>query len=70
MYNQILSRIEDKSAIVSVIGLGYVGLPLAVGMAKSGYSVVGVDVSLERVNTVNQGSSYIPDISTQDVKFT
>lgn len=67
MYNQLLSRIEDKSAIVSVIGLGYVGLPLAVGMAKSGYSVIGVDVSFERVNALNQGSSYIPDIPAKDV---
>ena len=67
MYNQIRSRIEDKSAVVSVIGLGYVGLPLAVGMAKSGYAVVGVDVSLDRVNALNQGSSYIPDISSKDV---
>ena len=67
MYNQTLSKIEDKSAVVSVIGLGYVGLPLAVGLAKSGYSVVGVEVSLPRVNAINQGSSYIPDIPTEDV---
>jgi len=67
MYNQISAKIKDKSAVVSVIGLGYVGLPLAVGMAKNGYTVIGLDVSLDRVNALNEGSSYIPDISSEDV---
>lgn len=67
MYNQILARIENKSAIISVIGLGYVGLPLAVGMAKSGYTVVGIDASAPKVDTLNRGVSYIPDVPTEEV---
>jgi UDP-N-acetyl-D-glucosamine dehydrogenase len=67
MYNQLLSRIEDRSAKVGVIGLGYVGLPLAVGMAKCGYAVTGIDVSEQKVDTVNQGESLIPDVSSIDL---
>ena len=62
MYNQLLSRIENKSAKVGVIGLGYVGLPLAVGMAKCGYDVTGIDVSPNKVDVINQGISTIPDV--------
>ncbi len=67
MYNQLLSRIEERTAKIGVIGLGYVGLPLAVGMAKSGYEVTGIDVSEQRVNKVNQGLSSIPDVSSIDL---
>ncbi len=67
MYSQNLSKIEDKSAILGVIGLGYVGLPLATSMAKCGYSVVGIDTDQQKVDTLNQGSSYIPDVSSSDV---
>lgn len=63
----MLRKIEEKSAIVSVIGLGYVGLPLAVGLAKQGYQVIGIDASLEKVNQLNRGISYIPDVTTEDV---
>lgn len=67
MYNKLSSKIDDKSAVVSVIGLGYVGLPLAAGLAKSGYTVVGVDASAEKVNRLNQGASYIPDVPAEDI---
>jgi UDP-N-acetyl-D-glucosamine dehydrogenase len=53
---------EDGSATLGVVGLGYVGLPLAVEMAKSGFRVVGLDVSTEKVDLVNSGESYIPDV--------
>lgn len=65
MYEQILAKIQEKTATVGVIGLGYVGLPLAVGMAKCGYPVVGVDASPEKVDTLNRGISYIPDVTTE-----
>jgi UDP-N-acetyl-D-glucosamine dehydrogenase len=68
MFNQLLTKIEDKSARVSVIGLGYVGLPLAAGMAKCGYRVVGVDANPEKVAAVNRGVSYIPDVPSTDIK--
>lgn len=68
MYKRILNKIEEKTAKVGVIGLGYVGLPLAVGMAKCGYDVVGIDASPDKVDTLNGGVSYIPDVATEDVK--
>ncbi len=67
MYNQLLSRIEDESASVGVIGLGYVGLPLAVGMAKSGFNVTGIDVSQSKVDATNRGISNIPDVPSEDL---
>ncbi len=59
---EILRKIADKSAIVGVIGLGYVGLPLAVEKAKAGYKTIGFDVQESKVNMVNQGKNYIGDI--------
>lgn len=67
MYQQLLSKIERKSARVGVIGLGYVGLPLAAGLAKCGYNVVGLDVSPNKVKSINEGISYIPDVPSTDV---
>jgi UDP-N-acetyl-D-glucosamine dehydrogenase len=67
MYDHLLTKIKDKSARVGVIGLGYVGLPLAVGMAKCGYVVIGIDASQPKVDTLNRGVSYIPDVATGDV---
>jgi UDP-N-acetyl-D-glucosamine dehydrogenase len=67
MKSALLNKIERREAVVSVIGLGYVGLPLAVEFGKEGYRVVGVDVSAEKVRLLNEGVSYIPDIPTEDV---
>jgi UDP-N-acetyl-D-glucosamine dehydrogenase len=67
MYKQLFSKIEDKSARVGIIGLGYVGLPLAAGLAKCGYQVVGVDVSPEKVKHLNEGVSYIPDVPSTEL---
>jgi UDP-N-acetyl-D-glucosamine dehydrogenase len=67
MYKQLFSKIENKSARVGIIGLGYVGLPLAAGLAKCGYQVVGVDVSPEKVNHLNEGVSYIPDVPSTEL---
>src|SRR5258708_34395673 len=62
---QILSeKIRSRRARVGVVGLGYVGLPLAVEFAKAGFSVTGIDISEEKVRRVNAGDSYIGDIST------
>ena len=54
--------IADRSACIGVIGCGYVGLPLAVGFAKSGYGVIAVDVDPERVRKLGAGESYIGDV--------
>ena len=62
------SKIRDRSARVGVIGLGYVGLPLAVEFAKKGFDVIGFDVDRSKTDKINAGRNYIPDVKTQDVK--
>ena len=61
-------RIADGSAVLGVVGLGYVGLPLVVEMATEGYRVVGFDVSEDKIAHVNAGSSYIPDVPTERLR--
>ena len=62
-------KIRSKTARVGVVGLGYVGLPLAVEFAKAGFSVIGIDVSVDKVARVKTaGESYIGDISTETLK--
>jgi len=58
----LLQKIKKREAVVIVIGLGYVGLPLAVEKAKAGFTVIGIDRKEERVAMVNRGENYIPDI--------
>lgn len=60
-------RLASKQATVAVIGLGYVGLPLAVEFAKSGYRVYGIDTDSGRVGRLQQGESYIQDVPSGDV---
>jgi len=62
-------KIKNKSAKVGIIGLGYVGLPLAMEFAKEGFSVVGIDVSREKVDKLNQGENYIIDVNDNDLKW-
>jgi len=65
---QLLSKIKNKSAILGVIGLGYVGLPLAVEKAKAGYKTIGFDMQEKKVRMVNDGQNYIKDIIDSDLK--
>ncbi|MFW5980283.1 MAG: nucleotide sugar dehydrogenase [Halanaerobiales bacterium] len=65
---QLLQKIENKKAVVAVIGLGYVGLPLAVEKAKAGFKTIGYDIQKEKVKMVNQGKNYIGDIISADLK--
>lgn len=60
--------IKTKKAIVGIIGLGYVGLPLAVEIAKKGYKILGFDIDRQRVREVNTGISKISDVATKDLK--
>ncbi|WLR50572.1 nucleotide sugar dehydrogenase [Bacillus tianshenii] len=66
--NNIIEKMEARQAIIGVVGLGYVGLPLAVEKAKAGYKVIGFDVQQERVNMVNEGTNYIGDVVSEDLK--
>ena len=59
---KLLQRIEKREAKVVLIGLGYVGLPLAVEEAKAGFTVIGIDRKTDRVAMVNRGENYIPDV--------
>ncbi|MBI3979892.1 MAG: nucleotide sugar dehydrogenase [Chloroflexi bacterium] len=61
-------KIADRSASVAVVGLGYVGLPLAVGFARAGFSVTGIDIDAGRVRKLVGGESYIPDVPSDDVR--
>ncbi len=60
--------ILKKDALISIIGLGYVGLPLAVEFAKKGYKVCGIDVDKKRVESVNKGKSYLVDVDDKILK--
>ena len=60
-------KITDKSAKLAIIGLGYVGLPLAVGFARAGYQVLGLDVDERKVAAVNEGRSYIQDVEGSEL---
>ena len=61
----LIAKAADRSATFGVVGLGYVGLPLAVELATSGYRVVGFDIKPEVVETVNAGRSHIQDVPTE-----
>jgi UDP-N-acetyl-D-glucosamine dehydrogenase len=63
----LLAKIENRTARAGVVGLGYVGLPLAVEFGRAGLTTVGIDLDSRKVDDVNAGRSYIPDVPTADV---
>src|SRR5574344_2131016 len=63
----LLKKIEEKSMKIGVVGLGYVGLPLAVEKAKAGFDTTGFDVQAEKVQLVNEGHNYIGDVVDSDL---
>lgn len=68
MKNELMKKIHDKEIRVGVVGLGYVGLPLAVEKAKAGFRTTGFDVQDEKVKLVNEGHNYIGDVIDDDLK--
>ncbi len=68
MYRVLRDKIETRSARIGVVGLGYVGLPLATAFAEEGFDVKGIDASPQRVNTLKKGISYILDVSSKTVR--
>jgi UDP-N-acetyl-D-glucosamine dehydrogenase len=65
--DRLRQRIASREAKIGVLGLGYVGLPLVVEFGKAGFHVVGFDVTKGKVDALNRGESYIPDVPTADV---
>ena len=63
----LLEKITGKTARVGVVGLGYVGLPLAVEKAKAGFTVIGFDVQKEKCDSVNRGENYIGDVVPEEL---
>ena len=68
MSKKLSEKIKNKSAKIAVVGLGYVGLPLAVEFANAGFDVTGIDVSADKVKKINKGQNYIDDVDSKLLK--
>jgi len=64
---ELRDKIRNRQARIGIIGLGYVGLPLAVEFAKAGFAVTGFDVDVAKVSSINKGHSYIGDVPSEDI---
>lgn len=67
MKQELLKKIDSREIVVGVVGLGYVGLPLAVEKAKAGFRTIGFDVQNQKVEAVNAGHNYIGDVVDEDL---
>ena len=65
---ELLSKLDQKTARIGIVGLGYVGIPIAVEYAKKGFVVLGIDLDEIKVNAVNRGENYIDDIDNEDMR--
>ena len=63
----LLDQLDNKAASVAILGLGYVGLPLAVVFAEAGFNVTGIDPDQRKVNTICRGESHIQDVSSEQI---
>src|SRR5690242_11383140 len=68
IFDELHKHIEARTARLAVIGLGYVGLPMAIEFAQAGYSVVGIDNDNRRVDQLKEGRSYILDVSEKQIR--
>ena len=63
----LIDKLNDKTAVISVIGLGYVGLPLCLTYVENGFRVLGFDINEEIVEKINNGTSYIKHIKDERI---
>lgn len=68
IHSQLIEKLNNRSAVIAVIGLGYVGLPLALRYASAGYRVRGIDIDAEKIKKIRAGVSYIDHISSESIQ--
>ena len=66
--NTLIKKLQDKTANIAILGMGYVGLPLAVVFGEAGFKVTGVDPDRRKIESLNKGVSYIPDVKTETIE--
>ncbi|MBI2808598.1 MAG: nucleotide sugar dehydrogenase [Planctomycetes bacterium] len=66
--NTLLAKIENHTALVGVVGMGYVGLPFAVEKGKVGFNVIGIEQNPARADVINRGENYIPDVKDEELR--
>lgn len=64
----LIGKLKDKSAVIGILGLGYVGLPLMIRYADIGYKVLGIDIDQSKIDLLHNGESYIEHIPSRDIK--
>ena len=69
MYNHLIEKFENKNGLVGIIGLGYVGLPLALTFVESSLKVIGFDISKKVISNIKNSKSYINNISNEKIKI-
>ena len=67
-YSKLRKKINGKKAVIAVVGLGYVGLPIALEFCKKGFKVNGLDTNLHRIKSLKKGTSYIKDIPSSEIR--
>jgi UDP-N-acetyl-D-glucosamine dehydrogenase len=65
---KLLQSIHDRSAVVGIIGLGYVGLPLAIHFGKQGFNVMGFDLDTRKIDRLLHGESYIKHVASEPIR--
>ena len=68
LYIKLLNSLKEKKATIGIIGMGYVGLPLAIAYAESGFKVLGIDIDKNKIKKINNSTSYINHISSEKLK--
>ncbi|MEO0097281.1 MAG: nucleotide sugar dehydrogenase [candidate division WOR-3 bacterium] len=65
---ELKEKILKKKAVVGIIGLGYVGLPLAIAIGETGFKVIGIDIDKKKIDKINKGESYLEDVKSDEIK--